>query len=491
MYWGKIALSNNQRHVGSSALALSISKILNLLLSMITSMLLARYLSLHEFGTYSELQTITSLAVSIFALGLPSSINYFLSSCNLEEKRKFLGFYYIAITTLAAVAAVLMFFSKELIAKYYANASITGFSFFLMIIPWTKIVISSRSNMLIVDAKIKRELIYSVSNSAVLLAITAMTIFRKASLRHYLWLYVVTEILFSLATYLEAYWSADKKLIVRFDKALLKSIIIFSVPLGISTAISTISLDLDKLIIGFFMDEDAVAIYANAGKELPFSLISSSFTAIVLPKVISNIKGNKHNEAVALWQLSSELCFIILCFCACASVVFAPQIIALLYSDVYLPGTGIFRIYSIVLLFRITYWGMLLNAYGKTKQILYNSLLCLGLNVILSICLYFLIGFEGPALASLLSIGLTAGSLLIRTSKLTKIKVTQIFPWKRVLLEFIVCILLAVVVGIVVKIIGLSADMRSIILAIIIGIVWAVIYFGIMFKRIKRIWREI
>ena len=63
-----------------------------------------------------------------------------------------------------------------------------------------------------------------------------------------------------------------------------KELLNYTIPLGLSTAVSTISLDLDKLVIGWFMDESSVAIYANAGKELPFSLISTSFTAVlVLP----------------------------------------------------------------------------------------------------------------------------------------------------------------------------------------------------------------
>ena len=195
---------NKRKNIGSSALVLSGSKIINLMLSMITSMLLSRYLSLAEYGTYSELQTVTSLVVSIFALGLPNSINYFLASCDAEFKKKFLTFYYFAITVLSIIVAGLMFFSKNIIAQYYKNPSLVVYSFFLAIIPWTKMIISSRSNMLIVDAKLKRELVYSVTNSIFLLLVAIFTILGRSSLYIYLWIYVIVEILFSLLTYMEA-----------------------------------------------------------------------------------------------------------------------------------------------------------------------------------------------------------------------------------------------------------------------------------------------
>lgn len=484
-------MSDNQRNVGSLALTLSVSKAINLMLSMITSMCLSRYLTLFEYGTYSELQTITSLVVSIFALGLPNSINYFVPSCKLEDKRKFFCFYYTAISLISVFVAGLMFFLKGLVAGYYENPTIINYAFFLMIIPWTKLIINSRSNMLIVDSKIKKELLYSVSNSMLLLALVLLTINGNASLNIYLWLYVIIEIFFSLLTYVEAYLSLDKGMIFEFDKSLLKSIIAFSIPLGLSTAISTLSLDMDKLIIGYFMNEEAVAIYSNAGKELPFSLMASSFTAIVLPKVVRSIKLGRKEDAIFMWQCSSELCFIILCFFACASIVFAPQIITLLYSHSYLEGTSIFGIYSLVLLFRITYWGMILNAYGKTKQILYHSLFCLGVNLILSLLLYFVIGFEGPALASLISIGVMMFTQLIHSSKLTGIKLRQIFPWPHMCVELIVCVLTGLLVGVFVEHVGLPTDARGIILAVIISIVWAGVYFAIMFKRIKRVWKDI
>jgi len=484
-------LKNNLESVGWSALALSASKTINLMLSVITSMFLSRYLTLVEYGTYSELQTITSLVVSVFALGLPSSINYFLASCKLDYKRKFLSFYYSMITIISICVAILMFFSKTLIAQYYNNPTLTLYSFFLVVIPWTKITISSRSNMLIVDTKLRKELIYSIANSALLFLITLFVVMSKTSMYVYLWLYVVVEVVFSILSYTEACYSAEKTINVDFDKSLLKSVIFFSVPLGLSTAISTLSLDLDKLIIGYFMNEESVAIYANAGKELPFSLISTSFSALVLPKVVKNIKEGNKELSIDLWKNSSELCFIIFCFFACASIVFAPQIITFLYSDTYLSGTRIFRIYSLILLLRITYWGMILNAYGKTKQILYNSLICLGVNLILSIILYFFIGFEGPALASLISIAIMSIAQVFSSSRLIKMPVRRIFPWANMLKEFTVCVLTAIIFQFVLRLIGMTTTLKGIVSAIIIGIVWALVYFFVMSKRIKQIWKQI
>jgi len=477
--------------IGNSAAALTVSKLITLSLSVVTAMLLSRSVSLDVYGTYSELQTIVSLAVSILALGLPNSLNYFLPTCTQEEKKTFLGFYYTAISIMSVIMGILLILFRGAIAKYYGNPQIVFYSLFLFLIPWSKTAISSRSNMLVVENKIKKEFLYCVANAVCLLLIALLLFSGVGNFKIYMNMYVAVETVFTALVYFEAYLSADKRIKPNLNINILKKVLVFSIPLGISTAISTISLDLDKLIIGFLLDEQSVAIYANAGKELPISYITVSFTAVVLPKVVKNIKENKTANALDIWKKSSEICFIIMSFFSVACIVFAPQIITFLYSEKYLEGVSIFRIYSLVLLFRITYWGTILNAFGKTKTILYNSIACLVLNLILSIGLYRVFGFIGPAIATCISIGAMCIFQLFMSARLVKEKILKIFPWKNFSQELLVNVILGTAVLGLTKIMNLGTDVKGIVFAIIIGIVWLVLYFLIFSKRILRIWKEL
>ena len=53
---------------------LSVSKFFTLAISLVSAMLLSRYRTLQEYGTYSQLLLVSNLVVSIISLGLPSSI---------------------------------------------------------------------------------------------------------------------------------------------------------------------------------------------------------------------------------------------------------------------------------------------------------------------------------------------------------------------------------------------------------------------------------
>ena len=66
-----------RRSIGSDALKLTISKLITMAIALVNAMLLSRFRTLEEYGTYSQLLLIINLATTFFMLGLPNSINYF------------------------------------------------------------------------------------------------------------------------------------------------------------------------------------------------------------------------------------------------------------------------------------------------------------------------------------------------------------------------------------------------------------------------------
>ena len=485
-------MSNTSKNSGTKAFILSLSKIITLLLSTITSMILSRTLELDENGTYAELLTVSSIAVSVFSLGLPNALNYFLPrSKDEQEKRRFINLYFVLISVLSLVLMGAMALANRPIAAYYHNDRIIAYSYFIIIVPWTKLIISSRSNLLIAEGMVLREIIYSVLNGLFLTLIAVFTVFFQNFFDVYIALYVVVECVFAALVYVEAFLRTGKSISLRLNAEWIKELLVYSIPLGLSTAVSTINLDLDKLIIGFMMDEASVAIYNNAGKELPFSLISASFSAVFLPLIILYVKNNKKQEAVDRWKDIMEINYILLAFCVAASIAFAPQIVSFLYSAKYLAGVNIFRIYSLTLLLRITYWGMILNAFGRTQEILLNSVICLVLNVILNVAFYFAFGFTGPAIATLISIFAIVILQIVRTSKLLKMPSRSFIPYTRFLLPTVISAASGLGVGIAVERCGVGTDGKGIITVAVIGVIWGAVYLIVFGKRILGLWRSL
>ena len=481
----------NYHKLGKNAVILTAAKMVTIFIALVSSMLLSRFRTLEEYGTYSQILIVINLVTSLFTLGLPNSTNYFLARAeNLQERKQFLSVYYSLNTILCFGMGIVLVCSVPLIVSYFNNPLIRSFIYVLTLLPWTKVIISSISNVLVVYGKTKKLMLLNTVNAAVaLVAILIVEIFQW-SFQEYMFLYLLGEIgimlwVYGIVMHLEGHLSFS------LNKIYILKIFQYSIPIGVASFIGTISLELDKLMIGRFMGTEAVAIYTNAGKELPLTIVASSLTAVLLPQMARYLKKNETEKAVTLWSFAIELSYICICFFSMTCIVFAPQIMTILYSEKYLSGVSVFRIYSLVLLLRTTYFGIILNSIGKTKFILYSSLLSLILNCVLNVMFFYLFGFIGPAIATFISMGFVGIVQLLVTSSKIHISFKRLFPWKKLLNITFANVFLGSLSFSVIQYFKVGIDIDDIIFSILIGIICMGIYFILLRKRIIVLWRKL
>lgn len=70
---------NDKSNVGKDGLKLTVSRLITLSIALVSAMLLSRFRTLEEYGTYSQILLVTNIVTSLLMLGLPNSINYFLA----------------------------------------------------------------------------------------------------------------------------------------------------------------------------------------------------------------------------------------------------------------------------------------------------------------------------------------------------------------------------------------------------------------------------
>ena len=158
-----------ENKITRDAFLISFTKVLNLVISFFSSMLLARFRTLEEYGTYSEILTVVAIATAIFMLGLPNSLNYFIARAdNQDEKDKFLSLYYILVTSLSAISGIVLFFGRKLITNYYSNDMINKFWYCLLLLPWTQTITAGVSNMMVATNNTKRLVAYNIIRMPVL-----------------------------------------------------------------------------------------------------------------------------------------------------------------------------------------------------------------------------------------------------------------------------------------------------------------------------------
>lgn len=461
-----------------------------MLIAMVLSMLLSRCFTLQEYGTYSQINMAVSLAISFFLLGLPNSLNYFLARAeSSRERASFLSVYFTMCTILCVIMGAVLYLCAHPIAMYFQNPLLESFSYVLLTLPWSKTIANSIANVLVVYQRPVRLLVLNVVNACISVAAVVIVQLLGRSFAEYMLLFVLGEILLTLWIY-RIVWRLESKLRFKLDRSLIKEIFRFSIPIGLATLVGTLSLELDKLMIGGLYSTEMLAIYTNAGKELPLTVVAASITAVLMPVIARKVKEGKVKEAVVLWGSATKMSYLFICFAVTALVVFAPQIVTLLYSEKYLEGVGVFRVYSLVLLWRTTYFGMILNAMGNTKPILTSSVLSLLINLILNYVLYLVVGFIGPALASFISIGVPAAIQLTLTVRTTGIPLSQVMPWKQLMRYTLINLCWGVAAYWGLGKLNIGTDPGSIACCVAAGLLIAAGYYLLEKKEIKKVWKE-
>lgn len=470
------------------------SRILTSVIGVVTSMLLARFRSLEEYGTYSQIIMVTDLACSILLLGLPNSINYFLAKADTaEQRRNFLSVYSTLSTILTVVIGICLYFAMPVIINHFSNPFIRDFAYVFAVYPWTSLFINSISSIGIVYGKANRLIIFNLANALVVLAVLLIAKAADLSFHQYMLMYMAVLILFAC---IAIAWSHKLSggIRIKLDFGLIKDIFIFSIPLGLASASGSLSHELGKLVIGRFFSVDDYAIFANASRELPVTMIATTLTAVLLPQLVRMLKNGNNAEAVGLWGHSIEISLCFMCLVSGGFIVFAPDILSLFYSEKYVTdgGVTVFRIYSIILLMRTTYWGIILNATGNTKFVFYSSLLALVFNLIVNIASTYLLGFIGPAVSSLISIITISFVQLKFTSKVVNTPMSRIFPWRSIARLLLISVGFCLVFGTIkYELLPEVNRTTSIAVSIGLGIVWAIFYSLVNLRFVKRSWQRL
>lgn len=484
--------TSKKASVGKDAVTLTASKIMVSLIGLVTSMLLARFRTLNEYGTYSQIIMITDLVSTILLLGLPNSINYFLAKANdEEEKQHFLSVYLTLSTFLTIIIAISLCLAMPMIIDYFDNPLITTFAYVFAIYPWSTLMINSLSNTCIVYGKANRLIIFNIVHAIATLLILLATKVLGLNFQWYMMLYMASMLLFA---FFSLGWirKLAGKIRIHLDIVLIKQIFAFSIPMGLASVIGTLNVELDKFVIGKFFSTEEYAIFANAAKELPVTMLATSLTAVLTPCLVRLLGKQQKEDAVRVWGNAINISLCIMCLIVGSFFVFAPDIMSLFYSEKYVTDGGVmvFRIYTLILLFRSTYWGIVLNATGKTKFIFVSSIITLVLNLVGNIAGYYIFGFGGPAISSFVVMGIMAFAQLKFTGHLLKMKLKDIFPWKdagKLLIEMTLFIILFWLVKY--KLMAQYEREVSIVISIGLGIVWSIIYMGINYRFIIRNWK--
>ena len=472
--------------VVSDTIVLTFVKIVTLFVSIVQTMMLSRYLSKTEYGTYSEGLLVISFFAPFFSLGLNDSVNYFCNKESDNNRIKYLNTIFMLSIVAGGIGGILLFIFKDLLAAYYKNTQIIGIVIYVAFRPLLQNLIALYQPVYVSIGKTKVIAIRNFLISLVQVLIIGGFIF--ASIRN---LMVVFAALFVMDVvqilFFDRYLRKLRILInpLRADNTLIKEILRFAIPMLLSASIGTVSINIDKLMISNLLTVEDYALYANVSKQLPFSFFVSSLTAVVSPIIVKLLTTNQFDKFKSVWSNYLELGYMTtwpICFIA---ILFAPEIISILYSTKYLTNDGviIFRLYTIAAMLGFTYFGLIPTSFGNTKIVLKYSMLNMVLNIVLNISLFHFWGILGPAIATIISMIIPSFLYFYNSLKLTNTKFIDVISIKKIVLLVLEMLLAGIISTLVV---GDFVISKNPVIKLIIGFcVYMFVLMPLQYKNIK------
>lgn len=214
----------------------------------------------------------------------------------------------------------------------------------------------------------------------------------------------------------------------QIDLVKLKGFLKESIPIYGFVLFSIIYLQVEIILIEFFLDKSSVGLYSAAVRlTRPMELIPSLLITAFFPIIVKNIANNKSNDKVVKSNINL-LNFVSISF-ACLIFFKSDLIVKLVFGNDFINSSQAtsFLAISLIFSFLIFYFLDLLTAYGKQKFNLIYIVFVLILNSFLNISLIPKYGIEGAALTKIFSTLMGFIFLLIIVSRNTNVNFSSLF----------------------------------------------------------------
>jgi len=373
-------------------------------------MIMTRYLSQSDVGTFTLVQSIINISLIFVLLGMHRSLDRFIpifdTSGDKGKIKSLLRLIFLFSISASALVAVGLYLWADYIGEVIFNDQILSQLIRITVI---SIPLLAVINIVIYAFAGYKELRYNVYLKQILepvlriLFVLLLAMF-GLGLIEWTWFYILTLVITSIASI----WLLFKNIIkpLKNEKSIkidFLEIIRYSWPISISSILIMVMGQIDYIILGIYHQTADVGVYRIYIQiAVLLKLVLGSMARIykpVISELIPQGKGQEIKEVyirVSKWVLSITLLgFLIV-------LLYGDKVTGLLFTDAYAVYPSALILLALGTLINSAFGpeGMTLEAYGNTKLVMVNSLVALIINIGLGFLLVPKYGIVGAAIAT-------------------------------------------------------------------------------------------
>ena len=409
--------------IGNRAAVLTLSRIANYGLMIISPIILVRLLSVEQFGRYREFLLYATVLQTLATFSIGNSLLYFIPA---EPGRRWRVVRQTAI--LNACASVLVVGAMVAI-DLAAGGRLVG-HFLLPLAAFTLF----GSNLDFWDyywvATERAGKVFAYSSIRLFARVAVATV--AAAVTH-----DVQAIIWALVALEGARLAVVAVVLMIVDKSATeprlsdpwRSQLRYCVPSGTAAVLSMLTGNLGSLVVAKSLGAVAFAQFAVGRSANPVIIsLRSSVSGVVLPEMV---RRERHSRAasLALWRRATVVNAIVLLPVVVLVLRYARPLIGIVFGKSYLAAAVLLKIYMLVIVRECFDFAPALRALSRTRPLLESNLLSLCSCAVLLVILVPVGGLAGAMSAVALATLVDAGWLAYRTMEAYHLTLRQLLPW--------------------------------------------------------------
>jgi len=347
---------------------ISLGKLSSFALAFVSAAILSRYLTKEDYGTYKQVMYIYSAFILIFTAGLPETLTYFLPKLSKSEGKNLVNRFELIFIILGLIFSLFIYFTSGLIAEILNNPALDKALKIYAPVPLLLMPTFSIESVYLREKKSHYLAIYTVfSRIVILTSIVLPVILYKANYETALYGLVVSSFLTLLAALFLIY-RPYRGYIPTQSSLKFKDITRYAIPLMGADLCVMMSGSADQFFISRYFGEVIFAEFANGFIQFPLApMITGSVMAVLIPLFSSANTPRLFENAIDSWKNAIRKTSLILYPLLVYSLVFATQIIIIIYGKEYSGSSVYFQIILISNFINIYPFLPVMLALGKMR----------------------------------------------------------------------------------------------------------------------------
>jgi O-antigen/teichoic acid export membrane protein len=424
----------NKGSIGKQASLVVLGDAITFSAALVSSMILARVISVEMMGTYRQVIYLGPMAVNLVELGVSASVYRYWNALDYPKRVCYVKMVVLAALVLGLSASVALGIMAPHLSQWYHNPDLK-----------TALLVTAPYPLATIPLMLLRPALLSQGYSLHATSLeTAFALVSVAALVIPLWLGLPLTPALAIWIAVMLLRLLAVPLILReylrqpgtwWSRGLFSQVWDYLWPIQVGRIPGFVTGYLDKVAMSLFLTPQGFAVYSLGAREIPFvGVVGASVSSVLLPHLVEDVKTGNYEQICRRWRLACERTAMSTYMIGAFFIWYAVPVMQFMFSTTYTESSVPFRVFAALTFLRVIEYASLAKALGRSDLIMKSAMAGAGAMILLSIPMTWSLGGLGMALAVFCSTLTAAGYFLTRYRSVLGAALSTFFPWQRLAL---------------------------------------------------------